>query len=221
MKINDKILSLPPYISTSWKNIVSLQVENKPSGLVLAIELITGSRIDVPHLDRPTLEKIFAAHAQYLEHESGQKKAPQSFTFPFPMNLPGLDGFNGILQHNLEQANSPELPPELLEKIVVMSNTMGLEDVSLLPKAEPHCNCPHCQIMRAIHGTQDAPAIEEEVSEADLKFRTWDINQSSDNLYVVTNPLEPKEHYSVFLGDPIGCTCGQKNCEHIQAVLKS
>src|ERR1700722_19429502 len=105
MKINEKILSLPPYISTSWKNIVSLQVENKPSGLVLAIELVTGSRIEVPHLDRPTLEKIFVAHAQFLEHESGQKKAPQSFAFPFPMNLPGLDGLNGILQHNLEQAN--------------------------------------------------------------------------------------------------------------------
>jgi hypothetical protein len=35
------------------------------------------------------------------------------------------------------------------------------------------------------------------------------------------NPLDHKEHYNVFLGDPIGCSCGNNNCEHIQAVLKS
>ncbi|MGH2612567.1 MAG: hypothetical protein ACRDFB_05905, partial [Rhabdochlamydiaceae bacterium] len=62
---------------------------------------------------------------------------------------------------------------------------------------------------------------EEEVSDEDLKFRTWDIKQENDKLYSVTNPLDKKEHYNVFLGKPLGCTCGNKNCEHIQAVLKS
>ncbi|NGX33463.1 MAG: hypothetical protein K1060chlam4_01531, partial [Candidatus Anoxychlamydiales bacterium] len=40
-------------------------------------------------------------------------------------------------------------------------------------------------------------------------------------LYRVTNPLDENEHYSVFLKDPIGCTCGKKNCEHVKAVLNS
>ena len=63
--------------------------------------------------------------------------------------------------------------------------------------------------------------IEEEVSAADLTFRSWDIKQEADQLYTVTNPLNAKEHYSVFLGEPLGCTCGFKNCDHIQAVLRT
>jgi hypothetical protein len=61
----------------------------------------------------------------------------------------------------------------------------------------------------------------EEISDDDLKFRDWEIAQTEANLYSVTNPLDPSEHYSVFLGEPLGCTCGSKNCEHIKAVLKS
>jgi len=58
MKITDKILSLPPYISTAWKNIVSIHVETRPYGHVLLIELITGTKVEVPHLDPKLMEKI-------------------------------------------------------------------------------------------------------------------------------------------------------------------
>ena len=57
------------------------------------------------------------------------------------------------------------------------------------------------------------------MNEEDLKFRNWEIEQTADKLYIVTNPFDKNEHYSVFLGDPLGCTCGEKNCEHIRAVL--
>lgn len=221
MKITNKILSLPPYISTAWKNIFSLQVESREGDYTLLVELATGSRTFIPHLDRAAIDKIFACHAEYLEEESGQKKL-SSFAFPLPLNLPGLEGLTGVLQHNPQQADSPELPPELLEKVSQMAKSMGIEDGSLLSKPEPHCNCPHCQIMRALSNEKGGEqATEEEVSDEDLKFRIWDIAQSTDKLYIVTNPLDNKEHYNVFLGEPLGCTCGQKNCEHIQAVLKS
>lgn len=222
MQINDKILSIPPYISTSWKNIVSLQVEIKSSDLILIVELISGSRVEIPNLNKTTIDRIFKAHADYLD--LGSKKnlpLPQSLGFSFPFPIPGMDGFTSVLQHNLEQASSPDLPQELIEKISELAKTINIDDLAVIPKPEPDCNCPHCQIMRAMLGSEASAPIEEVVTDEDLKFRTWDIVQQADKIYIVTNPLDLKEHYSVFLGEPLGCTCGQKNCEHIQAVLHS
>ncbi len=223
MKITDKILSLPPYISTAWKNIVSIHVETRPYGHVLLIELVTGSKVEVPNLDHKLMEKIFSMHALVLEKEGPQNLvATQTFAIPFPFPIEGL---TSTLQHNPEQADTPPLPPEMLEKIQSLKGILP-EDLTSLQKAEPHCNCPYCQITRAITGAlleaeTSPPQIEEEVSAKDLTFRNWDIKQEADKLYCVTNPLDTKEHYNVFLGQPVGCTCGTKNCEHIQAVLRS
>ncbi|HUD02305.1 MAG TPA: hypothetical protein VMR37_08240 [Rhabdochlamydiaceae bacterium] len=219
MKISDKILSLPPYISTAWKNIVSIHVENRPYGHVLLIELITGSKAEVPNLEPKIMEKVFAMHALVLEQEGAQNHvATQTFAFPLPFPIEGL---TSVLQHNPEQADTPPLPPEILEKIQSLKGVLP-EDLSSMQKAEPHCNCPYCQITRAMTGVEATLAIaEEEVSAADLTFRNWDIKQAGDRLYSVTNPLDSKEHYNVFLGEPVGCTCGNRNCEHIQAVLRT
>ncbi len=220
MKITDKILSLPPYISTAWKNIVSIRVENRPYGHVLVIELLTGSKVEAPYLDPKILEQVFAMHAKVLEHEGQQLQTTASQTFAFPLPFP-IEGMTSILQHNPQQADTPPLPPEILEKIQSLKGIIP-EDLTSTQKAEPHCNCPYCQITRAITGVEAAPmTIEEEVSAADLTFRNWDIKQDADQLYTVTNPLNDKEHYTVFLGKPLGCTCGNKNCEHIQAVLRT
>jgi hypothetical protein len=223
MQVTDKILSLPPYISTAWKNIVSIHVETRPYGHVLLIELVTGTKVEVPNLDPKLMEQIFSMHALVLEKEGSQNPiATQTFAIPFPFPIEGL---TSTLQHNPEQADTPPLPPEMLEKIQSLKGILP-EDLTSLQKAEPHCNCPYCQITRAITGAlleaEASPLqIEEEVSAADLTFRDWDIKQENDRIYSVTNPLDKKEHYNVFLGEPVGCTCGSKNCEHIQAVLRS
>jgi hypothetical protein len=206
IKITDTILSIPPYISTSWKNIAALQVE----GNTLFIELITGSRVEVPNLDQPIISQIFAAHAQVHE--------VKKIIFPV---LPGLEAFGNLWQHTPEQAGSPDLPPEFLERIETLMKTMGISDTNLLPKAEPHCNCPYCQVARVMHDRMNPSEPEEAITEEDLRFRDWDIKQEADKLYTVINPFDHKEHYNVFLGEPLGCTCGQKNCEHLQAVLRS
>ena len=85
---------------------------------------------------------------------------------------------------------------EMLNKIGAIAKAVGIDDAAILPKAEPHCNCMHCQIARAIHssisGEEDSrlqQQQEEEVTSEDLKFRLWDINQTADNLYIVSNPL--------------------------------
>lgn len=242
MKITMKTLSLPPFISTSWDNIASLHVDNNQT---LIVTLHSGTKIEIPSLEPHIIDKIFTTHTSYLE----QEKVSTNFSPPFSMNnlkstnspmertedqmfpmrigIEGLEGLGSALQHNPEQANSPDLPSEILSKIAAISKVVGVEDPAILPKPEPHCNCMHCQIARAVqNGVGEIPEAPvtldtEEVSEEDLRFRIWDIKQTSDQLYSVTNPLDSHEQYSVFLGEPVGCNCGKNNCEHIRAVLNS
>lgn len=242
MKINPKILSIPPYISTSWKNIASLHVENHPTAFVLVVTLLNGARIEVPDLEPSMIESIFAAHTRYMEQDEKpvQPKMPPRASLSFPVGqeqllslglpmkngLAGMEHFGSLLQHNPEQADSPDLPTDILQKIADLSKTLGIEDPNAVPKPEPHCNCMHCQIARALQtGLNDVlpekEAQEEIVSDDELKFKSWDIAQAGDKLYIVTNPLDAKEHYNVYLGDPVGCTCGENHCEHIRAVLNS
>ncbi len=232
--INEKILSIPPHISTTWDSIASLHMNQAPQGSTLIISLHNGTTIQIPNLAQDVLTKIFQTHSEFISSNSKPKEegtAGQLFNMEnivnlgLPMRFGGaLEGLGAAMQHNSEQANAPDLPKEVLEKISavakIMDNDQSLEQ-SL--KAEPHCNCMHCQIARAITGQEQItePQFEEdeEVSDEDLKFRSWNVSQSGDNLYTVSNPLNEEEHYSVYLGEPIGCTCGEKNCEHIKAVL--
>ncbi len=234
MKITTQILSLPPYISTTWGNVASLQVLNNETGPVLIVELVQGGRVAVPGLSLDLIHKIFAIHSNALEISSQVPSAPKGDLKSLALNLPikmfgdSLEKMESLLQHNPDQADAEELPPEVVEKIGVFIQTLGLSDTTAVPNAEDGCNCTFCQIARAIHGAletekQEATLIssEDPVSEDDLRFRSWDINQKGDKLYQVTNPLDQNEHYNVFLGEPIGCTCGMRNCEHVRAVLSS
>lgn len=235
MRINNKILSIPPYISTSWKNVLSLSLDRREEGSVLVIQLQNNQRIEIPRLEGPIVELIFAAYEKYLESTSKasiEKTEDQgsmipgatTFAFPFPINASQIDNLPGLLQHNPEQADAEDLPAEILDKIASVATMLDVKDLQMLPQAEPHCNCMHCQIARTIHHSlNSAPqeTVEEEVSDADLKFRLWDIEQLNDKLYAVKNPEDSKECYHVYLGNPVGCTCGEKNCAHIHAVLNS
>ena len=163
--------------------------------------LKVGAQIEVPGLDHAALAQIFEAHTRFTESES---------------QLPSLQ--TNTMQHSSEQTNLPDLSPDILEKMTSIAKTLGLDDTSALPVPELNCNCIYCQVLRALGKTIP---VEEEITEADLHFRDWEIKQTADTLYSVTNPLDRNEQYSVFLGTPIGCTCGQKSCEHIKAVLNS
>jgi hypothetical protein len=241
MMITPNILSIPPYISTAWKNIASLHVEPYLSGPVLIVALTNGKQIEIPRLDKDSLKAIFKTHAHYLEMEqTAQSKKPAPLvpgmdlftaSFKLPLETPfntalNMENMGAVLQHNPEQSDAPDLPPELVGKIAALAQTIGISDPDAIPQAEPHCNCTHCQIARALHkGFEEKTemnALDEEiVTDEDLTFRTWDIHQAGDKLYTVQNPLDAKEQYSVFLGEPVGCTCGEKHCEHVEAVLKS
>ncbi|MDN3505088.1 MAG: hypothetical protein P0S95_05900 [Rhabdochlamydiaceae bacterium] len=241
MKINAKFLSLPPHISTSWSNITSIQVVQDNGVESLAIILKDGHIIRIPGLAQEIINLVFLHHSEYLEKESSTEsnsistsipqgtidlqKAIPNFGIPLQFGVDGLQGIGGM-QHNPEQANSPDLPPEILKKISQVASALGVEDDALaIPAAEPHCNCMFCQVARAMTGNEKESTLETEeveaVSEEDLKFREFDIDQKGDKLYEVTNPLDKSEQFQVYLGSPVGCTCGKKDCEHIKAVLNS
>jgi len=222
MKITTTILSIPPYLSTTWKNVVSLHVREESGAFTLIVLLQNQMQVEVPGLDKMTVDEIFEAHARSAEEHAAPKtfnplEGPFSFSVPLKPEGP-LDSLGSSMQHNPDQANLPPMPPEVLKKITMIARVFGLEDASALPKAEPDCNCVYCQVARSLHGEE--PAIEE-VTEADLQFRNWEVAQTAEQLYKVTNALDPNENYNVYLGTPIGCTCGSKNCEHIRAVLNT
>jgi hypothetical protein len=234
MKINDKILSVPPYISTCWSYVKSLQMK----GPFLVITLMGGESINIPNLKGDIIEQIFNAHAAYMENNLPLAKMGSNPLEPslesaiasdvsLKFGIGSIDGINGNpLVHNPAQSDAPEIPKEILQKIAAIAKIISPEDLTNMPKAELHCNCLHCQIVRTIN-TAIEPAHhplqihEESVNDEELKFQQWEITQTGDKLFNVINRLDTQEKYSVYLGHPIGCTCGQKSCEHIVAVLKS
>lgn len=244
MKITSKILHIPPHLSTSWTQVRAIYLKEN----TVVVSLLDGVIIEIPGLPAESRNAIFDAYAAYLEEQNSkqppQTQRPAPFQIfqvsshapgmePTPMPSTGFDSIESMasaLQHNMAQANMPDLPPEVLNKIAAIAKIVAPEDIQNLPKPEPHCNCPHCQIARAIHGgtrevesTPSSPieAHEEIVSDKDLSFQQWDIVQTGEKLYSVASRLDPKERYSVYLGHPVGCTCGKQGCEHILAVLKS
>lgn len=235
MRINHKVLSIPPYISTSWKNVVSLRSQQTENLCALHVNLQDGTCIVVPNLDHTIIQAIFHAHARYLELENKtpealpKYQAPLEPSLPFNIKLLEMDNVTTMMQHSEQYKNAPNLPPYILDKIEQLSEELGLTNSQTLPTPEPHCNCPHCQIAKAIQNCAEkklsaAPAREEneeEVSNQDLSFTSWIISPIKKNLYQVTSPDHPEQEYQVFLESPIGCTCGSNQCEHIRAVLHS
>ncbi len=234
VKITEKILSITPYLSTSWSRIAALHMK----GGVMAVTLIDGDTVNIPGLSNETIELIFMRHAAYLDNEQETSSIDSSslkeeslkslieqtgdsslkFVFGSPM-----DGLSTALQHDPSQANAADLPAEVLQKISAISKIIIPADELSLPKAEPFCNCFHCQIARAMNA-DTLPSSEElieEVSDADLQFQEWVITQTGEQLFSVASRLNEHEKYNVYLGQPVGCTCGKAGCEHILAVLKS
>ncbi len=221
MKITSAILSIPPYISTTWKDVSSLHVKADKDLFTLVVILHTHVQIEVPSLSKATIDAIFEAHASFAESDSQSAKessfieGPLSFTLPLKADGP-IDSFGFAMQHNLEQANLPPIPPDVLKKITEITRAFHLDEIPF--EAQENCNCLHCQIVRAISSQASAPT-EEVVQDAELKFCDWDIEQTKEKVYRVTSRLDPSEYYDVYLGTPVSCTCGSNTCEHIRNAL--
>ena len=220
MKITPKILSIPPFISTSWENVLSIHVQTNDTNPTVIISLQDGSKIQVPNLTQLEIDEIFYAHVNSSEtktQDNAIKHESISFAIPVPSDISPEEMISSNLQHNPEQSHLPPIPPHILEKIATLIKTLNLEENPFSEEPSFNCNCIYCQLAKTIH-SEDS---EEIIDDADLTFRDWEISQKEDKLYHVVNPIDKNEYYDVFLGNPIGCTCGCKNCEHIKAVLNS
>jgi hypothetical protein len=109
MKINDKIISIPPYISTNWNSIAAIHMK----GNLLVVSLVDGDTINIPGLKHETIEMVFNFHALHLEKEtnrapseklqalSGKMTPDQIIELPFRLGFGVFDGvatpFNIIL----------------------------------------------------------------------------------------------------------------------------
>ncbi len=219
--ITKNLISIPPYISTSWDNVSSLSLQ----GELLHIQLKDGHIVDIPDLLPEQTEEIFALHASFLEAEEFDRETSSILeqAMGSSVNFTAFDEIGSVLQHNPEQADSPNLPTQILEKVTALSKVMSSDDIKAIPDAEPHCNCVHCQITRAILGmhTNDEEVLEEVIPEEELQFQQWEILPQENKMFTVVNRLDPQESYSVHLGEPVGCTCGKDGCDHIVAVLKT
>ncbi|ANH78890.1 hypothetical protein [Candidatus Chlamydia sanziniae] len=244
VKINDQLICIPPYISARWSQIafIESQEEEGKGQTTLKLHLLDGKVISIPNLDQSIIDIAFHEHLLHLETSqlthikedsiredekvgmnmimnilqqvtkgNDIQVLPKNFISPL---FAGTNPIEAILQHIPEHKDHSDAPADVLEKMAAVIRTLAGNNATLLPKPEPHCNCMHCQIGRVIYEEDHIT-----VSDQDLVFRTWDIIQSGDKLYVVTNPLNPSEQFNVYLGTPIGCTCGESNCEHIKAVL--
>lgn len=232
IKITKKVLSIFPYLSTSWSHVIALH--GKQSSI--AVTLVTGDTIELEDLNPETIKTMFAYHADYLENEIVDKvmhalpdslikekmeiKEQPSLQMAFGSSL---DGLSPMMQHNPDQMNAPELPAEILEKVGAISKIISPSDTTDFAEAVANCNCFYCQLARVINKPAVDQMIEDKdiVTEEDLHFQQWSIKQTGENLFDVTNRLDDHECYHVYLGEPVGCTCGQSGCEHILAVLKS
>lgn len=211
MQITPKILSIPPYLSTTWDMIASLKPESCGK---LVVTLRNGDQVTVPSLSEPEITSIMEAHAQYLQPTAPTFPVPFSFSLPLKGEGP-ITSLGDAMRHNPEQSDLPIIPAEILGKVGIIAKAFGFDDLSLLDEAQDGCNCTYCQLKRAFSPTEDR------IKDEDLHFRDWEVKEISDKLYTVTSPLDKDEQYSVFLGEPLGCNCGHKNCEHIKAVLRS
>ena len=103
MKINDKILSIPPFISTPWGNISSIQMEDAGT---LTIILLDNTKVNIPNLSEEDVKKIFNFHALSLENPTNHllnKHLNIDLDNP-GMVLSGMENFTGMMQHDPSQS---------------------------------------------------------------------------------------------------------------------
>lgn len=204
------------------------------------VSLQDGTVCSIPDLPEETINTIFSTHARASETTGaetgdvsmlvGDLRSGMKDLFGLFSKLgdPSISSLGKILEHDPENSGLPDLPEEMVKKVELLLNIIPKEDILEMPEAEPGCNCMYCQINRilrqehSLHEEEsDSLLSEEPVEETELEFSQWNVENIDDKLYKVTNKLDPKEEYRVFLGDPIGCTCGKAHCDHVLAVLRS
>ena len=278
MKITSKILSIPPYLSTSWYDVDSLFQSDDG---VLVVAMANGTQVRLENLSSEVVHTIFDAHERFLEEEAEREEDEDEDEdeeglilgkgtrgeIEFSVHAPlmsdqfderGGDAMKIFMEHDPSRSLGPLLPEALLKRITSLAKMFLPQDMIPLDASHENCRCPFCQIVRALSGVPQPVSQEDEDKSADLqvtrekkershraghekhkegeqgKVKTaqsnqsgqsnqspWIIQQMDDQLYTVTERAHPDQVFHVSLGTPVTCSCGQPNCVHIVAVLKS
>ncbi len=155
-----------------------------------------------------------------------QKGLKEVVSMTMKLGGSAIGELGAILEHNPAHAELPPLPQDMAERMKVLSNIIPKEDLEAMNPPIEGCNCLYCQIQRIIRNEssktfETSPHEEDAVDDKELEFSEWQVTSIGDKLYSVVNKLDTNEEYRVFLGEPMGCTCGRPHCEHIVAVLRS
>ena len=198
------------------------------------MHLKDGTECSIPNLSQEIIDQIFSHHIESVESAPAPKEDISVVIGTGFKDIVGMlsklgaspsGSLGKMLEHDPDNADLPDLPTEMIEKIQIMLSVIPKEDLMEMPEAVPGCNCMYCQINRLLHQEEgDHTQIVDEgepVEETELEFTEWLVENVEDKIFKVTNKLDPHEEYRVFLGDPVGCTCGKPHCEHILAVLRS
>ncbi|MCB1213248.1 MAG: hypothetical protein KDK40_03020 [Chlamydiia bacterium] len=193
--------------------------------------------VKAPSAPNDILSSFQGLTGQFTEMmESFLSAMPEGGSVKFgPIPMSGIENIAHLFQHDQSLSLAPDVPLESLEQMAKFLQEFGENSPlpELLGKPEPHCNCPHCQVCRFIHHGEEgrqksdsSPTIlnnpqEDLEDESDPLLRKWSVISIGDQIFRVISRENPSERYQVFLGERVGCTCGDEGCEHLIAVLRS
>lgn len=206
MIINKQLLSIPPFISTSWKDVELLLSDGKNT---LNIYLKNGTLVKISHLLKEQLDLIFQVHQEILLSQAQDISAPLVDPLFFQFSGP-------FLEHDPELSDASPLPDEVKSKLLSLLKSLPKMDATKLPIAHENCGCPHCQLMNLMKGQEEDDIVTDE----ELRFATWRVEEIENNYFKLTHPYQESEIYFVSLSDPISCSCGQNHCEHVEHILR-
>lgn len=208
MIINKQILSIPPFISTSWRDVELLLSDGHST---LNIYLKNGTLVKISNLQKDDLDLIFKVHQDIL-------LTPEQPHIPSLID-PLLFSFSGpLLEHDPDLKDASPLPDEVKIKLKSLLEGFPKLDKIKLPEVHSDCNCPFCQVMSLI---QDDENDDDIVTDDDLHFSTWKQDHLTEHLIKLIHPFNEEEIYLVSLDTPVTCSCGQTGCEHIEHVLRN
>jgi hypothetical protein len=212
---------------------------------MLIITLKDGSSGSIPDLTQEELSQIFTSFSSYAElPEEEEHKEAAAFKKDISQLVEGMKkgvsefvnlltktggqalGITKSLEHDPTNAHLADLPPEARKRVEMLLQIVPEDEILAMHEPIQNCNCMYCQVQRILRATlykKKHPSEDEEepVDASELTFTEWNVEPIAEKLYIVRNKLDPQEEYRVFLGEPLGCTCGKINCEHIIAVLRS
>lgn len=210
MIVNTKLLSIPPYISTSWKDVELLLSDGENT---LNVYLKNGTVIKIAHLMKEHLELIFKVHQEVLMQK--QHDIPPSLIDPLFFNFSGP-----FLEHDAEMSDADPLPDEIKQKLRSLIRSFPKLEKSQLPQFHENCNCPHCQLMNLLSDKENEGFEEELIDDKDLVFAPWQVEKKSDKCFVLSHP-DLEERFEVNLESFPTCSCNQGSCEHLAYVLRN